>query len=142
MKSNPSPAAWEIDQPGIPLDESCPYMPSATLVDPKANLKSGVELTSGTRHRGNKSSQLAKDTEINKSRQRLPAYPGLNRWLLLEKVGQGAFSTVYRARDTENEHGEVAIKVLRKFEMDKQQVCTSPLIATQLDAFPYKIEHC
>jgi serine/threonine protein kinase len=53
---------------------------------------------------------------------KLPNYPGLERWELLQKMGDGAFSNVYRARDREGSAGEVAIKVVRKFEMNASQV--------------------
>lgn len=52
----------------------------------------------------------------------MPKYPGLERWLLIEKMGDGAFSNVYRARDSHGEHDQVAIKVVRKFEMNNSQV--------------------
>jgi hypothetical protein len=52
----------------------------------------------------------------------LPRYPGLERYILIEKMGDGAFSNVYKARDTQT-HDEVAIKVVRKFEMNSNQVC-------------------
>lgn len=53
---------------------------------------------------------------------KMPRYPGLERYILLEKMGDGAFSNVYKARDTQT-HDEVAIKVVRKFEMNSNQVC-------------------
>ena len=52
---------------------------------------------------------------------KLPKYPGLERFVLQEKMGDGAFSNVYRARDTQT-NAEVAIKVVRKFEMNNNQV--------------------
>jgi hypothetical protein len=52
---------------------------------------------------------------------KLPRYPGLERYHLVEKMGDGAFSNVYRAKDTQ-QGGEVAIKVVRKFEMNSNQV--------------------
>jgi hypothetical protein len=60
--------------------------------------------------------------EENASKGKLPKYPGLERWQLLEKMGDGAFSNVYKARDLEGKAGEVAIKVVRKFEMNSSQV--------------------
>jgi hypothetical protein len=60
--------------------------------------------------------------EENANKSKLPKYPGLERWELLEKMGDGAFSNVYRARDLEGDAGEVAIKVVRKFEMNSNQV--------------------
>jgi cysteinyl-tRNA synthetase len=60
--------------------------------------------------------------EENESRAKFTRYPGLERWILVEKMGDGAFSNVYKARDTLGEHGEVAIKVVRKYEMNSMQV--------------------
>ena len=60
--------------------------------------------------------------EERESKGKLPRYPGLERWTLLEKMGDGAFSNVYRARDNTGKMGEVAIKVVRKFEMSSTQV--------------------
>ncbi|KAL2184000.1 Pkinase-domain-containing protein [Thermothelomyces heterothallicus CBS 203.75] len=59
--------------------------------------------------------------EENESKSKFPHYPGLGRWELLEKMGDGAFSNVYRARDREGIAGEVAIKVVRKYEMNSMQ---------------------
>lgn len=59
--------------------------------------------------------------EENASKSKFPRYPGLERWELIEKMGDGAFSNVYRARDLEGNAGEVAIKVVRKFEMNNLQ---------------------
>ena len=60
--------------------------------------------------------------EERESKGKLPRYPGLERWQLVEKMGDGAFSNVYRARDTQKQYGEVAIKVVRKFELNSTQV--------------------
>lgn len=60
--------------------------------------------------------------EENAIRSKFPRYAGLERWELLEKMGDGAFSNVYRARNLEGNAGEVAIKVVRKFEMNSMQV--------------------
>ncbi|CAI6337845.1 unnamed protein product [Periconia digitata] len=59
--------------------------------------------------------------EEREAKGKLPKYPGLERWSLLEKMGDGAFSNVYKARDTQGQYGEVAIKVVRKFEMNSSQ---------------------
>ena len=60
--------------------------------------------------------------EERESQGKLPKYPGLERWTLIEKMGDGAFSNVYRAKDNTGRHGEAAIKVVRKFEMNSTQV--------------------
>ncbi len=59
--------------------------------------------------------------EENASRGKFPKYPGLENWELVEKMGDGAFSNVYRARDRQTA-SEVAIKVVRKYEMNSMQV--------------------
>lgn len=61
--------------------------------------------------------------EERESQGKLPKYPGLERWTLLQKMGDGAFSNVYRARPANGSGPEVAIKVVRKFEMNSTQVC-------------------
>lgn len=65
-------------------------------------------------------------TEEKENKGKLPKYPGLERYKLLEKMGDGAFSNVYRALDTEGDQGEVAIKVVRKYELNASQVCSYP----------------
>jgi hypothetical protein len=60
--------------------------------------------------------------EERESKGKPPKYPGLERWRLVEKMGDGAFSHVYRAQDTTGQYPEVAIKVVRKFEMNSNQV--------------------
>jgi serine/threonine-protein kinase RCK2 len=69
---------------------------------------------------------------------KLPKYPGLERFVLQEKMGDGAFSNVYRARDTQT-NGEVAIKVVRKFEMNQNQVCSIAIRSPT--TFPYLSLH-
>ncbi|KAI9692509.1 MAG: MAPK-activated protein kinase Srk1 [Bathelium mastoideum] len=59
--------------------------------------------------------------EERESKGKLPRYPGLDRYTLLEKMGDGAFSNVYRARDNTGQYPECAIKVVRKFEMNSSQ---------------------
>lgn len=70
--------------------------------------------------------------EERESKGKLPRYPGLDRYTLIEKMGDGAFSNVYRARDNERQYDEVAIKVVRKFEMNSTQVSSSPTCTTCL----------
>lgn len=60
--------------------------------------------------------------EERESQGKLPKYPGLDRWTLMEKMGDGAFSNVYRAKEANGQGPEVAIKVVRKFEMNSTQV--------------------
>ena len=70
--------------------------------------------------------------EERESKGKLPRYPGLERWTLVEKMGDGAFSNVYRAKDNQGQYEQVAIKVVRKFEMNSSQVCTPLLLPLHL----------
>jgi hypothetical protein len=55
------------------------------------------------------------------SSNKLPRYPGLEDWHIVTKMGDGAFSNVYKAQHKST--GEmVAIKVVRKHEMNSSQV--------------------
>lgn len=91
--------------------------------------QSGVGVTAGGIVGGINTSGKYDDTmlariiaEEKESKGKLPKYPGLERYTLLEKMGDGAFSNVYRARDNQGEFGEVAIKVVRKYELNPSQV--------------------
>jgi hypothetical protein len=75
-----------------------------------------------TKAKGHQTNIAQLVAEENASKSKFPRYPGLERWQLLEKMGDGAFSNVYRARDLEGDAGEVAIKVVRKYEMNNMQV--------------------
>lgn len=63
--------------------------------------------------------------EEKAAKGQLPEYPGLERYKLKEKMGDGAFSNVYRASDLTGQYPEVAIKVVRKFEMNSSSVSLS-----------------
>lgn len=58
--------------------------------------------------------------EERANRSRASKYPGLENYEVLEKMGEGAFSVVYKARHLVS-NKLVAIKVLRKFQMDRSQ---------------------
>ncbi|KAI5455865.1 kinase-like domain-containing protein [Mariannaea sp. PMI_226] len=65
---------------------------------------------------------VANKTEIL---AKIPQYDGLEQWDLLEKMGAGGFSTVYRARDLNGKAGEVAIKIVPKSGMKHVQHANS-----------------
>jgi hypothetical protein len=75
--------------------------------------------------------------EEREAKGKLPNYPGLERWTLLEKMGDGAFSNVYRAKDNTGQYGEAAIKVVRKFEMNSSQVSIPPKRIALFSPFHY-----
>lgn len=58
----------------------------------------------------------------NEQRAHMPTYPGLERYNLLQKMGDGAFSIVYRAVDVHTQE-QVAVKVIRKQDLNPTQVC-------------------
>ncbi|KAF5096791.1 hypothetical protein DV451_004078 [Geotrichum candidum] len=62
----------------------------------------------------------AKPSLIKKQNPRLPFYPGLEQYALLKKMGDGAFSVVYKAYSLKTDK-EVAIKVVRKNELSNNQ---------------------
>ena len=51
----------------------------------------------------------------------LSEFPDLDRYELLDKMGDGAFSTVYKAFDRQTKN-YVAVKVVRKYELNKAEV--------------------
>lgn len=53
-------------------------------------------------------------------RARSVKYPNLDNYEVMEKMGEGAFSIVYKARHIPSQQF-VAIKILRKFQMDQTQ---------------------
>ncbi|KAK9460686.1 kinase-like domain-containing protein [Lipomyces oligophaga] len=56
--------------------------------------------------------------EEKEQRSKLPLYPGLEEWTLVTKMGDGAFSNVYKAQNKVS--GEMAaIKVVRKYDITK-----------------------
>ncbi|KAG2221413.1 hypothetical protein INT45_012664 [Circinella minor] len=55
--------------------------------------------------------------EERQRKVRLPTYPGLERYEIIKKLGDGAFSNVYKARDIRTGR-KVAIKVVRKHDPD------------------------
>ncbi|KAI9489494.1 kinase-like domain-containing protein [Zychaea mexicana] len=55
--------------------------------------------------------------EERQRKVRLPAYPGLEQYEIIKKLGDGAFSNVYKARDIRTGR-KVAIKVVRKHDPD------------------------
>ncbi|KAJ9311639.1 hypothetical protein DTO271D3_8103 [Paecilomyces variotii] len=100
------------------------YPPAAGNLDAIENKGNGQAVKSDGQSRSsrNREAEIQAIVEEEKqSRSKMPKYPGLERWILVEKMGDGAFSNVYRAKDTTGQYGEVAIKVVRKFEMNSNQ---------------------
>ncbi|KAG2177149.1 hypothetical protein INT43_007806 [Umbelopsis isabellina] len=80
-----------------------------------------------TNHHMSVNEEAAKIVEKEKiQKNTMPVYPGLERFKLLEKMGDGAFSNVYRAYDTVTQE-QVAVKVVRKFELDQSEMGRSHL---------------
>lgn len=68
-------------------------------------------------------SRMAAETIVNEEREaknKMPAYNGLEGFKLIEEMGVGAFSQVYKAIDLSTGR-KVAIKVVRKYELNSSQ---------------------
>ncbi|KAG6832955.1 hypothetical protein H0H92_004839 [Tricholoma furcatifolium] len=63
--------------------------------------------------------QLIVDEE-RQSTSRMPKYPGLENYDLIDKMGDGAFSNVYRGTNLRTS-SKVAVKVVRKYELNASQ---------------------
>ncbi|KAL0581987.1 MAPK-activated protein kinase Srk1 [Marasmius crinis-equi] len=58
--------------------------------------------------------------EEREAKSQMPSYKGLENFKLLEKMGDGAFSNVYKALDLTT-NSKVAVKVVRKLELNASQ---------------------
>ncbi|KAH9921488.1 Pkinase-domain-containing protein [Epithele typhae] len=58
--------------------------------------------------------------EEREAKGKLPVYKGLEHYKLLEKMGDGAFSNVYKAIDLRSGQ-KIAVKVVRKYELSASQ---------------------
>ncbi|KAI5125034.1 hypothetical protein M0805_007458 [Coniferiporia weirii] len=58
--------------------------------------------------------------EEKEAKSKMPVYKGLEKFKLIEKMGDGAFSNVYKAIDISTGQ-KVAVKVVRKFELNASQ---------------------
>ncbi|CAO1612936.1 unnamed protein product [Sympodiomycopsis kandeliae] len=102
-----------------------PSTSSAATAAQQAQAQAQAAATGNGNGKG-ESQQYTKDAErmVEQERQaaeKLPNYPGLNeRFTLLSKMGDGAFSNVYKARDKQTGQ-KVAIKVVRKYELNSNQ---------------------
>lgn len=86
------------------------------------------------KHAYNVASQQIIAEEVE-SRNRMPSYPGLEQYRLLEKMGDGAFSIVYKALEVETGN-QRAIKVVSKDQISSGQrasVLKEAAIMRQLD---------
>ncbi|EXJ66518.1 CAMK/CAMK1/CAMK1-RCK protein kinase [Cladophialophora psammophila CBS 110553] len=99
--------------------------PGEYLVAAGDNRNVAAQAGAAAAHAAGKNQKIQADIEAIVAEERekankMPRYPGLERFILVEKMGDGAFSNVYKARDTQT-GDEVAIKVVRKFEMNSNQ---------------------
>ncbi|KAG9120724.1 hypothetical protein FRC07_003665 [Ceratobasidium sp. 392] len=58
--------------------------------------------------------------EEREAASKMPQFPALERYRMIEKMGDGAFSNVYKAVDLQTGK-KVAVKVVRKYEMSSSQ---------------------
>lgn len=79
--------------------------------------------------------QQIADQERQQRKQRKQEYPNLDDYEVLERMGEGAFSVVHKARHIPTGN-MVAIKILRKYQMDnvqRQAVLKEAIIMRQLN---------
>jgi len=104
------------------LDRCSVFLPAKGLANTRlgpnqSNLDSRV-------HKNNHMQPAARNEGLIE-REASPDYSGLGRWKLVERVGDGAFSRVYRAKDNRKQIPDVAIKIIPKPGTDQSQVCRS-----------------
>ncbi|TQS35392.1 hypothetical protein Golomagni_04187 [Golovinomyces magnicellulatus] len=141
-----SPKVARVNAQEFSRDAPRHSIPDANVTSNQAYQTSGVEIpttaddnqraripqitempTSASEQKQKKTIKIDKEdlvrmvSEENEIKGKLPNYPGLERWQLMEKMGDGAFSNVYRAKDLQGQAGEVAIKVVHKYEMNSNQ---------------------
>lgn len=80
--------------------------------------QSNQNQTQNTQDYSHAASHIVEQERIQ--RQRSVTYPNLDNYEVMEKMGEGAFSIVYKARHLPSQQF-VAIKILRKFQMDQAQ---------------------
>lgn len=79
--------------------------------------------------------KIVEEERMMREKRQSHKYPNLDAYEVLEKMGEGAFSIVYKARHIDTDKF-VAIKILRKFQMDlaqKQSVLKEVTIMRQLN---------
>ncbi|KAF8339151.1 kinase-like domain-containing protein [Cantharellus anzutake] len=81
------------------------YQPPAAILSPPASTKEAAEYIV---------------QEERQAKNRMPQYPGLEQFRLIDKMGDGAFSNVYKAIDLRTGQ-KVAVKVVHKFELNSSQ---------------------
>jgi serine/threonine-protein kinase RCK2 len=136
-QQQPAPANYAVSDPNVyehkPLQANAPQGDfSAAAVDNRHVAAKAGHAAANAADQQQKREKKAQDydptvlerivAEERESKGKLPRYPGLERWTLVEKMGDGAFSNVYRAKDNNHQYSEVAIKVVRKYEMNSTQV--------------------
>ncbi|KAG7698643.1 hypothetical protein KL930_001421 [Ogataea haglerorum] len=130
-KANSRPMSMEnISVQSLDPSES----PASTSPDPAAIQQLGA---SKRRHRKDEYSKLAADlvNEENEQRKKEEERQALERYQMIDKIGEGAFSTVYKALDVQTNEA-VAVKVIKKYQLDKSQqasVLKEVRIMRQLD---------
>jgi serine/threonine-protein kinase RCK2 len=114
---------YAAGDPTVTHRQQQPQQAAVHAADARAvDSRNVVAPASGTAAQTAGKNQNAIVAEEREEQGKLPRYPGLERYHLVQKMGDGAFSNVYRAMDSHT-NSEVAIKVVRKFEMNLNQVC-------------------
>lgn len=105
-----------------PQGQFSPALEAFETGEARGNTQANAQAPSESQPRRDRSVEIERIVaEEKETRSKMPKYPGLERWILVEKMGDGAFSNVYRARDSTGQYEQAAIKVVRKFEMNSNQ---------------------
>lgn len=107
---------------------------SSSSTDTKSRNREGYEENDSLRSEHRTDASASGEGSRSEGRQSATKYPNLDNYEVLEQLGEGAFSVVFRARHLVS--GDyVAIKILRKYQMDsaqKQAVLKEVIIMRQL----------
>lgn len=99
--------------------KSAPEAPLAAVVEPEPARDSHKQQNAASTNYREEAERIV--AEEKAKGERMPVYDGLEEYTLVEKMGDGAFSNVYKAVEKKTGR-KVAVKVVRKYELNQSQV--------------------
>ncbi|TIB72486.1 Pkinase-domain-containing protein, partial [Wallemia mellicola] len=121
----PSPVQQPARSHRDPMNDMLSHVPKRLSREEEERKKHAIAQQQKEQREKNRAEEYAREAEMiveqeRKERAKMPSYPGLEQYEIIEKMGDGAFSNVYKALDTKT-HRKVAIKVVRKYELSSHQ---------------------